>query len=1112
MASTPGSSSLEELIQAISPDRSPRPFPPPLPQPDFETDLLRPDDLVTLHVAGFNLAIGTEGHSLVRRDEAQDAVLVVSFPPQNIGESAYFQPAGPGAQPPPPPSGITPPPDPPPAGSLPPPGATTARLARPTRLVFRFPAGQALPAIPYNVEGLLNWSSYQLAVTELADVPPEPSLAQVAAAPMPTPPGDEETSIELPYRLILSPNSAVAWLNATKPVTHASRTELWHTRLGLRSAGNATTELSPAVTAPLRAVWSLDYNPARAFDPSQPPRATDLDPALGVTDISPNDRHQLVVLTSVFRGYADANEVPFVPSPVQAQMLILSPLGGWLRSRGQWDPPHAQLFLPLGGGLFAAAPPAISRTARGGGARGRAPASPRPPLPPIPSGIILRGEQLDLSEWVHVAAQGRDHYVRIVYEGHLHPFCHRAALIKITERKFHDVALPSGSSTPVAHLIQREYIVVREPEKRYHGQLQDAHQDDVASRRIPLTSIRLTTLVTPDLTQPRAIIPGTQFSSWIQVGPAGEFFRFHAVGTDIGGNQVEFTTPLIFMSLTDTPSALGAIQVEYRGSGDRRICAMALQKLTHAPRDPADASKDNTTLVTSAMVFDSDAYPELDATFGGFLPKLFTSTVHLPAVEQLLGKDAETTIALYPPYTDGGLDPNAGVFAHIVKDAGGALVPDQLPLTLPAEKAGGIATPNLNISNLTRAHGPLAGDAAKAVLDQFDPADFFGGFSGDLLPKLFGAISLQDLVPAGGSASANAPKTQFRTEEAGGSKTLVASFHWAPGVKEADAGSLAKFTPNDNGNTTELVIDGEVRKPVAIPPVPAGEGSFSFSGKLTNFRVDILSAIALHFRTFSFSAGSGHKLDVSIDLDPANPFEFEGDLAFIKQLSNIIPPGAFGDGPSIDLTPAPGIHVGYGVTLPPAAVGVFSLENISLSAGLDLPLLTGKPLLDFSFAERHHPFLLTVSLLGGGGFVHVQLDTEGMKLLEAALEFGANASINLGVASGGVHIFAGIYFSMQTDVGTTKATLSGYLRMGGELSILGLISMSLEFMLSFTYSSADDKASGRATLTVEVKVIFFSKSVEVSVEKRFGGHGGDPTFADLITTPAIWQEYASKFA
>jgi hypothetical protein len=48
---------------------------------------------------------------------------------------------------------------------------------------------------------------------------------------------------------------------------------------------------------------------------------------------------------------------------------------------------------------------------------------------------------------VHIAAQGRDHYVRIVYEGHLYPFGHRAALIKITEGKFIDTEVPEGGTS-----------------------------------------------------------------------------------------------------------------------------------------------------------------------------------------------------------------------------------------------------------------------------------------------------------------------------------------------------------------------------------------------------------------------------------------------------------------------------------------------------------------------------------------------------------------------------------------------------------------------------------------------------------------------------------------
>jgi hypothetical protein len=1102
--------------------------PNPEPQPDFQTDLVRPDDLLTLHVDGYNLhVVAGDGAPVIDRiDAANDAFLVLTFPPQNIAETAYFETTG--TKEPPLPPGVPPPPAGFPPGSSPAlPGQTNARIARFTRLVFRAPAGRALQPIDCSIEGLLDWSGLELAVSLLADLPPAPSPEEIAGAPAIAPPGLWETAIELPYRLVLSPNHAVAWRHATAPVTYASRTELWHTRLALMADDGRISDLSPVQTAPLRAIWSPDYNPARTRDPAQQPVKTALDPDLGVTDISPNDRHQIVVQTSAFHGYADANNVPFAPTPIDAQMLMLSSLGGWLRSRGHWDPPHGRFFIPWPSRVFgaeqagvavieaAAAPHAenaetIGRAAIGAAISLRTPPGARPSIPSLRPGIEIDGERLDLSEWVHVAAQGRDHYVKIVYEGYLYPFGHRAALIKITERKFRDAALPNGGSTPVAELIQREYIVVREPKKQYRGNLAD-NAESVAARKLPLTKVRLTTLVTPDLTQPLAVLPSTSFSFWVRVGASAEDFRFHAVGTDISGNQVDFTCALIFASLTDTPINLATIQNDYRTSGERRAATLAKQKLTYAPRDP-NANTDNTTLATSALYFDTDPYPELLASFGGYLPTLYKSSVHIPAIEQLLGAATETTIRLYQPYIDGDFDPHAGVFAEIVKDAGGALAADQLPVTFSADKAGGIATPNLALSSLTRAHGPLAGDPAKAALDQFDANDFFGSFTGDLVPKLFGAIKLTDLLPGladNGSAAKNAPKTQISTvTNPDGSKTIVVAFDWTPDVKAVDVG-LASFTPNDNG-ATALTIRGEIRKPIALPPNPAGPGSFAFDGKLSNFRLDILQAIAVHFALFAFSAGSNKKLDVSVTLDPNTPFEFEGDLAFVQDLSNIIPPGAFGDGPSIDLTPAPGVHVGYGITLPPAGVGVFSLENIALSAGLDLPLVSGKPVIDIAFAARHNPFLLTVSLLGGGGFVHVQLDTEGMKMLEAAFEFGANASINLGVASGGVHIMAGIYFAMQTDAGHTKATMSGYLRMGGELSVLGLISVSLEFLLSFTYDGK--AATGQATLTVEVKVLFFSKSVAISVEKRFGGSAGDPTFAQLITSPEVWAQYAGAFA
>jgi hypothetical protein len=136
-----------------------------------------------------------------------------------------------------------------------------------------------------------------------------------------------------------------------------------------------------------------------------------------------------------------------------------------------------------------------------------------------------------------------------------------------------------------------------------------------------------------------------------------------------------------------------------------------------------------------------------------------------------------------------------------------------------------------------------------------------------------------------------------------------------------------------------------------------------------------------------------------------------------------------------------------------------------------------------------------------------------MKALEVSLEFGATAALDIGVASGEVHMMAGIYFSLQRKEGSSdlSAILTGYLRLGGSLNVLGIISISVEFNLSFTYDGARDKAYGRATLTVSVHVLFFSASVELTVERAFGG-SGDPHFIDFYPDPAPWEEYALAFA
>ncbi len=338
----------------------------------FTIEVTRPDDLLRLHIQARNLRRdGDDGDhpALVVDDSAQPAYLIVQFPPQTIAESAFFEAAvvpgvvadvPPGQTEPPPPTTIDPP-------GLP--GQVKARIAHPSRLVFKVPA-QA--RIPLTIEGLLDWSGLELSVNPIAAIGPDPTAAEIAEAPAIAPPTDTETALELPYKLIVSPTASVRWAHRTLPFTSRGRTELWHTRLQL-STEDGAAELTQAAPAPLRAIWSEDYSPAKM------PDKTLEDPQLDLSAMSPSDRHQIVVLTSAFHGYEGqitinldggfagglgnvggggliagfgggvsplafagvpiTLTVPYVPQPFYADQLMLSSLGGWLRSRGHWNPP-----------------------------------------------------------------------------------------------------------------------------------------------------------------------------------------------------------------------------------------------------------------------------------------------------------------------------------------------------------------------------------------------------------------------------------------------------------------------------------------------------------------------------------------------------------------------------------------------------------------------------------------------------------------------------------------------------------------------------------------------------------------------------------------------------
>jgi hypothetical protein len=1056
-------------------------------------DILQPDDLLALTVETQNLKLDASDPKkpfLVIDDKISPAYLIVTFPPQSIAEKAYFEVGNVKSDPP-----FSTPPPVPPLGStgdkLDPAGQTPSRMAGPSRLVYKLPKN--VTKIPYQLKSMLNWSNFSLVVSSVAQGKPAPPPINV--------PAPDVTALEIPYRLILSPGSGATWVNSQVPVTHAGRTELWHTRLAkivkVTKGGKTVMEfqeVSPQKTMPLRAIWSPDFQDHRPL----PDHSLDDDPFR--EGLSPRDRAQIVILTSGTNGYytllPQDQPGPWTPSPIHAGRLFLSALGGWLTSRGNWFPLPVYRVSPF----IAPLPPIVKQTPRMAAATAKQAA--------MPKAIVLdETVALDLTEWNHIATEGRDQYVKVVYAGFLYPFGHAASLVKVTERKFvPEEDVPSaGAGSPssvTAILRQHMYIVVREQEKTY-----DPSAYAFAGREMPFHSrIRIDTKVTPDIDPPpQPGDPGffSQNSFWVTIDSVN--FQLHCTGYDLSGAKIDFLAPIIFVSVSEDnvgavypgTSDASSVKANYAKGGFGPISSVRGKKVAYA-----DSSAGDTTLKTSGLYFDTQITNDFPFTSAPFIPTLSQAQITVPSIEELLGVTTPVDIQFDQPYLANGLDPNAGVFVT-VSGVSGAPLPQ---ISFSANKAGGFATPGFSITALSARKGMVAGSPDDAANGLIDPSIFFGGLS--IQPELFGTIPLGSLIPVDthtkkAASAKNAP--EIRSKELPNKQQpteVVTTVKWEPDLTDYSVDPIEiKF--NSDGNNSKLSLEGALTRPLNGSPSQS-----NIQGSLDHFLITLLGVVGIEIDTIKFSSVNGAKTIVTVKLASKNAIQFLGPLHFIQTLADILPPGLFGgEGPSIDLSPT-ALKVSYTLGLPPIGIGVFTLENISITAGVDLPYLDGKPGFEFAFAKRSSPFLLTVECLGGGGFVHLILTADGIQMVEGALEFGGEFSIDLGVASGGVHIMAGIYFQLAG----TNSTLTGFVDIGGEVSVLGIVSISIDLNLSLSYihTAQGDKIQGRATLTISVHIIFFSISVSVSVERSFGSGSGDPKIADVISGEK-WQDYCLAF-
>ena len=986
------------------------------------------------------------------------------------------------------------------------------------------------------------------------------------AAGAPKPPAPDETAIEAPYRLIVSPHAGAAFTHPSQPASAPdddSRVELWYTRLAVRrteaDGSFAGVDETNSDDRTVRAIWTRDKD-------------TGVSPAPEFGSLTALQRRAIVRQSADPTVHLKDSQTLIEPEPLQVDRLYLSALGAFVDWRVAW-----------------------------------ALAEQTPRDPDVPVNPDRPADGNPLSAYRHLAPFGRDSYVRVETPVYVFPFGHRATLVTITERK-----IAVGESDAAANLYTRQFIALREHTRSY---------GDSVLQAMPFTEVTIDPLVSPNLDKD----PGGPYVPAVNLVP----YRWTVTGTDHAGRQITMTTPLVavpdnstdvevltaWKSVADKGAiAVSGVEVAYarpHTPGDTTMRTQFFEFTgTHNQHDftgtpsmlrahitiPALAAlnrgggptpvrfhdqykpfpADPTQLTDPAQMFlalADDGTTKLDFTGasdrgGGFIEP----SVGVRALSRTQG-------AVGDPGTDptkgigaGQFDPAAFLGSALPKlfglfdlkdillpilDATGLdkapkLITDQLGFigsataefanlknalqstltTLNADLAAS-STPGAqqglqdSITKTQAALNALAANPIDPLIDIFkqgpptnggNPAQQLVDTLAGLLNNNVATLSVLPELPAYLRGQIARPLGALQ----GILKTAETVSEWVKAIAvPIDSGTIhydwtptIKPWPDDPDKTKQVFVPADPHNALAISVQIStsahADPQSDVSAQLRNFSLQLLPGtplLAVTFARVGFRVATGAKPEVDVQF---NGIQFLGALGFIEKLRQLIPFDGFSDPPYVDIN-TDGATAGFNLALPSVAVGVFSLQNISFGADCRIPFLGEAVTVGFLFCSKESPFRLTVMCIGGGGWVGIRLAPSGLVLLEMGLEAGASLSIDLGVASGSVSVMVGVYLRLEDKQGQ----LTGYFRIRGEVEVLGIASASITLELSLTYDFDTGKMVGRATLQVQVEVLFFSASVEITCERKLAGSKGDPSLRQIMPPNAdgqqLWDQYFNSF-
>ncbi|MFI6870556.1 LysM peptidoglycan-binding domain-containing protein [Nocardia sp. NPDC050406] len=1046
---------------------------------------------------------------LVAVDE--NSHLVVRFGSQHLFEFAT-------------PTEGNPPPQPPPADV---PVPTLA--AGESRVVFAIAPGAEIEFTATGVLAALRTLRLRvapLALPRLGEgevLPPELAVA-------PTRPADDVTAIEAPFRLIVSPSSRGAFTHETvvsAAPDDAARVELWHTRLAVRTQvdGVDVVDESNADQRIVRALWTRD-------DDSPAP------PGPGfLGSLEPGERRAIVRQSAdqtIMSPVDPATRI--VPRPLDVDRFYLSAAGAWIDWRAEWNELDYRNH-----------PPSLLAYRH---------------LAPMGRDAYVRTEKLGfLFPFGHLAKLVKVTERRVGPEAKPVARLFQRTFIVLREPHRHYV----GRDLPFTDVLLEPQVTpdlnpVANPAAPF------IPAKGTESFRWKITGIdhvgapfvATTPLVFVSVEAANQANIGLIDSLWDSIGPLDLGGQDVAMApSDIRGDTTIRVQDLTLDGIVDlagftsTPKTRRAVVVLPALEAVNRGTATKGVKYVQGFVDNGFQAGDKAQVFLELESPTTLGFADGSDRGGGFVEP----SVGIRSVSRTLGAIGATPS---PALAQGNFDPAQflqgvtpklfGMFSllEILETATLGEAPK-----LIGEQLGFLAGLDRDFARLKEAlaqaittldhdiaHAAHAGSATVSTALRGDIATALAGLAagpGDVIALLTQVAAGQDVDfgpklaelrnALGGLAAVranNALPTSIRSAIdkrltaidvalaiAGGDlqalrKTLAAAFasstiryEWRPPLKPwKDV-----FLPARDG----LSIAVEIRM------ADNGAPHSDVTAQLRSFALQLMPGeplMRLQFSRMGFRVGTGRKAEVEVVFDK---LEFLGILGFVDKLRELIPFDGFADPPYVDISPQ-GATAGFTLALPSVAVGVFSLENIALSADCRVPFLGEVVTVGFGFCAKEAPFRLTVMAIGGGGWVALRLSPAKLVMLEVGLEAGACLSVNLGVASGSVSVMVGVYMRLEDD----KGQLTGYFRIRGEMDVLGLVSASITLELALTYHFDTGKLVGRASIQVEIEVLFFSASVEVSCERQLAGSKGDPTLKMIMPPTAggedMWNKYFAAFA